>query len=254
MLPKHVAEAQSTKPLICVLDGNAPTDLDADIAFRLEHLGTFLPQLSAAGVTKVCFCGAIQRPSLDPDVLDAATRPLAPRLVKALDAGDDSALRLAMSLFEEYGMTVLGVQDLVPDLLIGEGQMTASPLNPAMRRDIARADALLAALAPLDVGQGCVVGGGQIWGIETAGGTDHMLRNLPPGVRYADALLVKSPKRGQDIRIDLPTIGPATIDAVIDAGLAGLVVSAGQTILLSPDDTLARANDAGLVLWARPAA
>ncbi|MGD9293277.1 MAG: UDP-2,3-diacylglucosamine diphosphatase LpxI [Roseobacter sp.] len=252
VLPGHVARRQPEKPLICVLDGNAPQDLEADVTFRLENFGTLLSDLAATGVTQVCFCGAIKRPSFDPDMLATATRPLAPRLMKALEEGDDSALRLVMSLFEGHGMTILGVQDLVPDLLIGEGQMTATPLTPAMERDIARADAILAALAPLDVGQGCVVGGGQVWGIETVGGTDHMLLGLPPEVRFAEALLVKGPKQGQDIRIDLPTIGPDTIDAVMHAGLSGLVVAAGQTILLCRDETLARANEAGLVFWSRP--
>ena len=254
VLPGHVAKAQSEKPLICVLDGNAPRDLDADITFRLENIGTLLSELSATGVTQVCFCGAIQRPSFDPEMLDEATRPLAPRLMNALEEGDDNALRLVISLFEDHGMIIRDVRELASDLLVAEGQMTAIPLKATMKRDIARADAVLAALAPLDVGQGCVVGGGQVWGIETVGGTDHMLRGLPPEVRFADALLVKAPKQGQDSRIDLPAIGPGTIDAVLDAGLSGLVVTAGQTILLCRDETLARANEAGLLFWARPVA
>jgi DUF1009 family protein len=79
-----------------------------------------------------------------------------------------------------------------------------------------------------------------------------MLRSLPEGVAAAQALLVKSPKAGQDLRADMPAIGPDTVAAVAAAGLAGLVVEAGRVILLEPEETVRRAEAAGLVLWSRP--
>jgi DUF1009 family protein len=146
---------------------------------------------------------------------------------------------------------VRAAHDLAPAILAPEGQLSATPLTERMEQDIARADAVLAALGPLDVGQGCVVGGGQVWGIETMGGTDHLLRTLPEGAGRAGALLVKRPKPGQDMRADLPTIGPDTMDRLAAAGLAGAVIDAGAVILLSPDETRRRADAEGLVLWSR---
>ena len=120
-----------------------------------------------------------------------------------------------------------------------------------IERDVDRANEVLASLAKLDIGQGCVVGAGQVWGIETLGGTDHMLATLPEGVKKARAVLVKRPKTGQDLRVDLPTIGPASIEAAANAGLAGLVIQAGLVLIIDRDATLKAADDAGLVLWAR---
>jgi DUF1009 family protein len=80
-----------------------------------------------------------------------------------------------------------------------------------------------------------------------------MMTTLPDSARKARGVLVKRAKQGQDLRADMPTIGPETITAVAEAGLAGLVVEAGRVILLHRDETIARADAAGLVLWCRAA-
>lgn len=250
-LPAHVAKALPQKPLICVLEGFEPAQLAADMTFRLEHLGTLLRDLKARGVRDVCFCGAIERPPFDPKALDAATLPLVPVIVKAMGSGDDAALRAVMALFEAEGFGVRAAHDIAPGLLAPEGMLTSHQPDDTMQADVVRADAVLNALSPLDVGQGCVVGTGQVWAIEAIGGTDHMLHSLPDGAQKARAVLVKSPKEGQDLRADLPTIGPDTIDAVVAAGLAGVVITAGAVILLDAKITCHRAQEAGLVLWSR---
>jgi DUF1009 family protein len=217
----------------------------------LEHLGSLLNDLKARGVNEVCFCGSIERPPFDPAALDAATAPLVPAMMQAMGSGDDAALRVVISLFEGQGFRIRAAHEIAPSLLAPEGVLSKAELSETMGEDIARADAVLKALAPLDVGQGCVVGAGHVWGIETIGGTDHMLRSLPDAVRKANALLVKSPKKGQDLRADMPTIGPQTMDALAEAGLAGVVVEAGQVLLLDREETCRRADAAGLVLWSR---
>lgn len=252
-LPALVAGAQAKPPLVCVLDGFAPEGLNADITFRLERLGSFLADLKARGVTEVCFCGAIERPPFDPTKLDAETMPLVPVMMQAMGAGDDGALRAVMELFEAQGMTVRAAHDLAPDLMAPAGVLSRLQPDDQMHADVARADAVLAALAPVDVGQGCVVGAGQVWGIETTGGTDHMLATLPERAGRSKAVLVKAPKEGQDLRVDMPAIGPDTVMAVAGAGLAGLVVQAGSVLILKRAETIAAADAAGLVLWSRMA-
>ena len=250
-LPARVAAAQANPPLICVLDGFQPDNLTADITFRLEHLGSLLGDLKALGVTDICLCGAIERPSFDPSALDQATLPLVPVMMQAMGSGDDGALRAVIALFEQQGFVVRAAHELAPDILAPEGVFSKATPSDDTLDDIARANAVLRALAPLDVGQGCVVGAGQVWGIETIGGTNHLLRSLPEKVRNARAVLVKAPKLDQDVRADMPTVGPDTIDAIAEAGLAGLVVEAAQVILLEPEETIRRADAAGLVFWSR---
>jgi DUF1009 family protein len=250
-LPALVAKAQSEKPLVCVLDGFAPDALEADLNFRLETLGTLLIQLGQRGVTEVCLCGAINRPILDPTKLDEHTAPLIPLIAGALTSGDDGALRAIMGLFEQTGFAVRAAHELVPDLVAPPGVLSEKWPDAQMRDDAKLGADVLAALAPMDVGQACVTGGGQLIGMETIGGTDFMLGHLPETRLRAQGILVKGPKTGQDTRSDMPTIGPATIEAAQKAGLVGIVIDAGDVILLEHEKCIEMANAAGMVLWSR---
>ncbi|MEM1075284.1 MAG: UDP-2,3-diacylglucosamine diphosphatase LpxI [Pseudomonadota bacterium] len=250
-LPSHVASAQPVPPLICVLDGFAPNDLLADITFRLEKLGSLLGDLKERGVTEVCFCGAISRPEFKPTALDRATLPLLPVMMKAIGSGDDAALRSVIRIFEQRGFLVRAAHELAPNLLAPAGILSKVRPDTRMREAVERADAVLEALGPLDVGQGCVVGAGQVWGIESIGGTDHMLNTLPDGVDRADAVLVKAPKPGQDLRADLPTVGPDTIDRLVASGLKGLALRAGQVMMLDRALMISKADAARIAIWVR---
>jgi DUF1009 family protein len=250
-LPAAVVAEQAHRPLVCALEGFAPDRLDPDMTFRLEHLGTLLKDLCARGVTQVCFCGAIERPILDASAIDASTRPLVPKIAAAIGVGDDGALRVIMSLFEDHGLAVCAAHELAPGLLMRAGVLSTTLPDDQIRADADRGMALLAGLAPFDVGQACVVAAGQVWGVETVSGTDHMLASLPSGIRTRRASLIKLPKRGQDLRADLPTIGPETVEKAVAAGLAAIIVEAGKTILLEREETQQRADAAGLILWAR---
>jgi DUF1009 family protein len=120
-----------------------------------------------------------------------------------------------------------------------------------MHRDAAHGARLLDALSELDIGQACVVGRLQALGVETFGGTDHLLQTLPEAAAGMSAILCKGPKRNQIREIDLPTIGPDTVEAAAKAGLAGVVIEAGSVILLDRAYTIARADALGVVLWVR---
>ena len=228
--------------------GGRPT-----LRFRLEHLGTLLGRLLDEGAREVCLAGAIRRPVIDMSEVDAATMPLVPRIAAALRAGDDGALRAVVAIFEEAGLRVVGAGDIVPGLLMPEGVPTRAQPDARHEGDAQRAAAVLAALAPLDVGQGCVVSGGQVLAIEALPGTDWMLASLAAGHDGPKGgLLMKAPKAGQDRRFDLPAIGIDTVRGAAAAGLDGIVIEAGGVLALDREAILAEADSRGLFLWVRP--
>ena len=250
-LPAEDAAAQDPAPLICGYEGQAPDQVTADLTFRLETLGTLLVELGARGITSVCFAGSIERPALDPSKLDAETLPLVPLFQKALAAGDNGALQILMQIFQQTGFEVVGADALLPDLVAEQGVLSQTWPDAQMRRDAARGEAVLAGLAPLDIGQACVIANEQVLGVEAMGGTDHLLATLPAAARGTGAILCKGPKTGQIREIDMPTIGPATLEAAHRAGLAGVIVDAGDVIVLDADRCTALADEYGLVLWFR---
>lgn len=156
-------------------EGDAPDGVET---FRLEGLGSFLTDLAASGIRRVCLVGAIRRPVVDLSQIDEATQPLVPRIVAALGEGDDGALRVLVSLIEEAGMDVVGAVDLCPDLLPPCGVLGAREPTERDMRDVKRAMSVLSQTGPADIGQGCVVAGGQVLAVEALPGTDWMLASV----------------------------------------------------------------------------
>lgn len=253
-LPGILAEAEP-KALQVVFRG-VDTHLAApDHTVSFERLGGLFETLRNQHVSRVVFAGAMARPALDPKKFDSKMVGLAPRLMSAMQGGDDGILRLVVRVFEEEGFTVLGAHELVPELIANPGLLAGPEPDSAARADILRANDILSALAPVDVGQGVVVAGGLCLGIETLQGTRAMLEFVaatPANLRRnTGGVLVKLPKSGQEQRLDLPSVGPETIAQMANAGLTGLVIAAGQVLLLQRDELLQAADSADIFVLAQ---
>lgn len=261
VLPGVVAQALAdagTPPLVLALEGFPPA-LPQGIAaesFRLERLVPLLDRLVDEGFARVVFAGAIRRPRLEPEMFDPRTAALVPRILTAMQQGDDGALREVIAIFEDWGLEVVGVDAICPALVPGEEVLAGEP-SAADRADATRAAAILSVTGPLDIGQGCVVVQGLCLAFETLPGTEAMLefaalhQGLRPRTDGACGVLFKAPKPGQDRRIDLPAIGPDTVAQAARAGLAGIAWQAGGVLLLDREATIAAAKAAGVFLWAR---
>ncbi|THH38392.1 LpxI family protein [Aliishimia ponticola] len=245
LLPAAVATAQPQRPLVCALTGFEPETLQPDLTFRLEHLGTLLRDLTARGVSEICFCGAIERPKLDPGALDAETAPLVPRIMAAMGQGDDGALRAVAALFEEAGFTIRAAHELASDLTVPSGVLTRVAPPSGLDVDLATAQAELQRMGQADLGQACLVKGGKVLRREDETGTAAMI-----AAHQGGGVLFKAPKPGQDRRMDLPTIGPDTALAAVRAGLTGIAIEAGGVIVLDRRSVIDTLDDAGLFLWA----
>jgi UDP-2,3-diacylglucosamine hydrolase len=262
-LPRLVAEScrRTGRPYRVVVFEETPLDwLEGHPVVRasFEKPGRMFAELRAAGCCDATFAGGMRRPRLNPLRFDATMMRLAPRLLAGLKGGDDAALRLIAEVFEDQGLAVHAAQDLAGDIVVPAGVHTRARPSEADRADAARAAAIVAAMGGADVGQGAVVAQGICLGLESIQGTDAMLafvaetgapfRPDPAGAR---GVIYKAPKPGQDLRLDFPAIGPATVAAAARAGLAGIAVRAGGVMALGLADTVAAADAAGLFVWGR---
>lgn len=222
---------------------------------RFEKLASLFDDLTARGVTRVVLAGAMSRPALDPSQLDPFMMQLAPRLLAAMQGGDDAILRLIIAVFEEQGFEVVGAHELLPGMTVPDGVFAGPEPKDAHLSDASRAMDILLALSPLDVGQGTVVAGGLCLGIETLQGTDALLRfvgETPEHLRRGKGgVLVKAPKRGQDLRVDMPVVGPDTVRNAAAAGLEGIFAAAGKVLIVEQDATRSALEETGLFLAGR---
>jgi len=256
-LPRRLAEACAGDREVFVVAFEGHTDPATPEGFphlwaRLGQAAPVLDWLRANRVEELVFFGPMRRPALSELRLDwRAARFAASVGLRAL--GDDGLLRAIAGALEEEGFRVVGADALWAALVLPEGTVGAHRPDEAALADVARGLDVLRALGPVDVGQAVVVQQGIVLGVEAAEGTDALIarcgalrRDGPGGV------LVKMPKPAQDRRLDLPTIGPATVDAAAAAGLRGIAVRAGATVAVDRAAVAARADAAGLFVAALP--
>ncbi|MEM6620653.1 MAG: UDP-2,3-diacylglucosamine diphosphatase LpxI [Pseudomonadota bacterium] len=222
-----------------------------------EKVGQLFRALGRAGATHVVFAGAMNRPKIRPWRIDAKATGVLFKALRLLGQGDDAMLRGFAAIFEAEGLTMIGPREVLGQgATVGPGALGAKAPGAQDRKDAAQAARIVAATGALDIGQGAVVANGICLAVEAIEGTDLMLANLgrlPADRRAAcpapSGVLFKGPKPGQDTRMDLPTIGPQTVSGCVAAGLAGIVVAAGETMLLEGDATRQAADAAGLFVY-----
>jgi DUF1009 family protein len=223
-------------------DGIADT---LDVESVLATLARWKPAL-------VVLVGAVNRPA--PLAVLSAFSAYRNRqhLAELMASGDDGLLSAVIRLLEERGFTVGRIDELAPELLAKQGVLGAVAPAPEAVAGISRGFSLLAALSPFDVGQAAAISGTRVIAVEGPEGTDAMLKRVKRivgrGVKDRRGVLVKTAKSSQDLRIDLPAIGPRTVLRAAAAGLAGIAVGAGATLILDESRTIATADRLKLFL------
>jgi UDP-2,3-diacylglucosamine hydrolase len=251
-------EARGIAPVLFALRGVC----DPARLARFRHhwisvgeLGRATKLLRSEGCRDLVFIGTLARPALSDIRLDWATLRVLPQVWASFRGGDDHLLSGVGRIFEREGFRMVGIKDVAPDLLTPEGCLTRAAPDADASADIALAREVLAALSPFDIGQAVVVIDRHVVGVEDIEGTDGLLARIA-GLRQRGRIrarenrgvLVKAPKRGQDLRFDLPTIGPRTIEGASKARLAGVAVVAGNTLLAEPQAMIEEADAAGLFI------
>ena len=213
------------------------------------QFGSFCRAARREGCRDVVFIGSVVRPAFWQIRPDFKTLRLLPRIFGLFRGGDDHLLSGVARIFEEHGFRLIGAHEIAPEILMPEGVLGREQPSDRDRADIAKGLALLDAASSFDVGQAVVVADERVLAVEAAEGTDQMLARIAElrrSGRIAAAsrcgVLVKAAKRGQDRRLDLPSIGPRTVEGAARAGLAGIAVVAGSTIVAEPE-RIARAAD-----------
>lgn len=262
-LPKHVLQAarqDGHEISVIALKGFAQaSDYEGAKSLGVAEFGKMTRTLKKAKVTHVCFAGIVKRPDFKKLKPDLKAMFHMGRAVKAARQGDDALMRYLLDLFEKEGFEVIAPQDVCQSLLLPEGILGAVPLTKAHREDAKQACEIASKIGALDIGQGAVVCQGVVLAVEAQEGTDMMLEriaDLPEDIRGSQSerkgVLAKMVKPTQETRVDLPTIGPATIDNAAAAGLAGIVAEGGRAFIIDREDVIARADAAGIFIAGLP--
>jgi DUF1009 family protein len=266
VMPFAVADsliARGIDPVVFALKGAC----DPQAVKRFRHhwisvgqVGRAVKLFRAENCRDLVFIGTLVRPALSEIRLDWRTVRVIGSLMAAFRGGDDHLLSGIGRILEQDGFRMVGIRDVAPDLLMPEGCITRASPDDNAAADIARGRDVLHALSPFDIGQAAIVIDGHVVGVEDIEGTDGLLARVARlrvegriRAKPARGVLVKAPKSGQDLRFDLPTMGPRTVEGAAAAQLAGIAVVAGNTIVVEPQTMIEAADAAGLFVTGLPA-
>lgn len=259
-LPLAVADlvaARGRRVLLFPLQGAArPEDYAGrpHTWIRIAQFGTVARAARAAGCRDMVLIGSLVRPAFWRIRFDWTTLKLLPRIAAAFRGGDDHLLSSVSKLIEQQGFRLLGAHEVAPEILVPRGALGRMGPSDADRADIELGLDYLTAAGRFDIGQAVVVAGRHVLAVEAAEGTDGMLARVGKlrangRIGSRGGVLVKAPKPQQDRRFDLPSIGPATVEGAARAGLAGIAVVAGETVMAEPAALAAAADRAGLFVF-----
>ncbi len=249
LLPASIAASltkQHSKCYIAALEGEADPELYKNYPHRFFKLGMFwslIEYFNSYNVKHIVLAGGVNRPNFSALKVDVTGSILLTRILKQKFLGDDNLLKVITNFFEEKGFKIIASQDI----LASDNIITTirAPSKPEMR-DIQLGIKLLENIGQIDVGQSVIVEDGYILGIEAAEGTDNLivrcshLRKNPQG-----GVLVKMAKKGQDTRVDMPTIGPETMKKLAHYNYRGLAIQQ-HVIVLEPAEVISIADTHGL--------
>jgi len=259
-LPVEIAQHcdRSGRPLFVIrLKGFAGPNLApfAGAEVGIAELGKCFRALRRAGCEAVCLAGNVSRPDFAALIPDLRGLAALPAVIAAAGKGDDALLRTILAEFEKEGFAVEGAHEVMGDLALPMGLLGRHAPTDEQLGDVARAMQVARAIGDLDIGQAAAVCRGLVLAVEAAEGTDAMLARvagLPQAVRgrpgASAGVLAKARKPIQETRVDLPTIGPATVRAAVHAGLAGIVGEAGGLLVLEREAVIQLADDLGVFI------
>lgn len=258
-LPLYVAEAardRDDNPFIFVLKGEPAVDWSGfdHMKIGIGEISHFKQQADRLGVDRIIMSGGVsRRPPLREMRLGIGSLFRIPRMIRLLAGGGDNAVLTAViALLENGKRKVISVQDVAPSLLAEIGPVGKIAPSDADARDIAAAVKAARMIGSLDIGQGAVAVGGRVVALEGPEGTDAMVgrvADLKAAGRISASrrgVLVKLCKLQQDVRVDLPSAGLATIRNAEAAGLAGVALEAGRSLLLDAQEVRAFADSHGM--------
>lgn len=237
--------------VLAIKDNANPEFIEENIPhlwIRLGQTGTGFKKFIDEKVQEVVMIGTVRRPTLKDLVPDLKTTAFFAKVgMKSL--GDDGLLRALVKEIESENMRVIGIHEVMSEILVKSGQQTKKSPSKEDLADIKRGVLVAYELGKLDIGQSVVVQQGLVLGLEGVEGTDELINRCSGYKRKGNGgVLVKLRKPQQDMRFDLPTIGPRTVAMAKKCGLNGIAIHQGNALIAEEAETIKQANKEGIFI------
>ena len=208
----------------------------------IGEFGKIIHILKDNNCKKVLFAGKVSKPNFAKLKLDLKGIYYMPRIVKASKIGDAAILKEIINILKEQSIKTISSLSFNPELSLKKGNYSKTKPNKEDKKDIKKAIITLNKLGKYNFSQGTVVRNKKVIAIEGRDGTEKMLKKCKGKKFSNNGVLVKFPKKKQDLRIDLPTVGLKTLKHCRMAGLKGIVLKSKQNVFLDKNKCINWAN------------
>lgn len=215
------------------------------VHMKAPNLGRGLREIKSFGADKVIMAGRIPKNIIYciPLLFDRVTR----KVLRESLRDDHSLLGAVVKVIEAEGIDVIPYWQILPEFIASTGKLSSRAPTEQEMNDINCGREILRVTLPCSFGQAVCVADGAVSAIEAMEGTDKMI--MRAGSLAGRGVVVKMMREDQDMRYDLPTVGPRTLEAMKEAGLTCLAIEAGRTLILEPDKFLELAEDYRIAVW-----
>ncbi len=208
----------------------------------IGQFGKIIKILKENKCQQVLFAGKVKKPNFSKLKLDFKGIYYISRIVKSSKLGDAAILKEIIKILKHEKISTISSLTFNPELTLKKGSYTKTKPNREDEVDIIKATTTLNRLGKYNFSQGVVARNGKVVAIEGNGGTEIMLKKCKSKKFKSKGVLVKFPKKKQDLRIDLPTVGLKTFTQCKSAGLKGIVLKSMQNVFLEKRNCISFAN------------
>lgn len=250
----RTARSEGVSVVAVAHEGETDPDLAREVDgltwIKVGQLEPVIEAFRACGVRRAVMAGGIRKSALMEHFAPDARGMRC--LARISTWSDDAVLRSVASELEDEGIEMVESTLFLRSILAPEGVLAGQELDEGRLRDVRYGVSVAKGIGRFDVGQTVVVKSGVVLAIEAIEGTDSAIRR-GGALGRGGCVVVKMSKPGQDLRFDVPAVGPETVAVCAESGVSVLAVEAGRTLLLQREKLLADAASAGLtVVGVRP--
>ena len=243
--PKQILKKVKSKKKYLIIDLTKNKIFKKDrnsYSVSLGQFGKIIRILKENKCRKILFAGKVKKPRFSKLRLDIKGVYYMPRIIKSSKLGDAAILNEIINIFKKERITTISSLAFNPELPLKKGIYSKIKPNREDKIDVDKAIRILSRLGKYTSSQGTVVRNQKVIAIEGKGGTQKMLKRCKSKKLKNKGVLVKFPKKKQDLRIDLPTVGLKTLKQCKLAGLKGIVIKDKQNVFLERKKCINFAN------------
>ena len=243
--PKYILKKIKKKHKYLIIDLTKKKIFKKDKNSHSVSIGQFgkiLSILESKNCKKVLFAGKVVKPNLKSLKLDLKGIFYMPKIIKSSKLGDAAILKQIINILKKEKIQTVSSNKYTPELSLSKGNYTLIKPNIFDKKDIRCGEKALKKSGNFSFVQGAICRNNKIIAFEGSGGTQKMIKKVKKTSKVPNGILIKLPKKRQDVRVDLPTIGLDTLKQCKIAGLKGIVLKHKLNIFLNKNQSIKYAN------------